>query len=93
MTPEDKQRDINISKKVIERDGECLICGKNYNLAPHHIVPRGNRKCRWKLRNLITLCFWCHRKLHDNHDFKMRVYSSAKIRKIARAYIQKLGYE
>lgn len=52
--------------KVLERDGYmCRNCNSDYGLHPHHIVFRAITRDH-SLDNLVTLCFKCHRDIHDN---------------------------
>ena len=48
------------SKKVRERDGKCLNCGKTESLNAHHVMPRGRKSTRFVLDNGISLCAGCH---------------------------------
>ena len=57
--------------KCKELDGDkCRVCGSTNMISAHHIVNKslgGDDK----LSNLITLCFTCHRKVHDGGlDFR-----------------------
>tara|TARA_Y100000310_G_scaffold130328_1_gene129510 strand:+ start:1948 stop:2262 length:315 start_codon:yes stop_codon:yes gene_type:complete len=49
---------------VLHRDGRCLNCGLVMGLAPHHIKTRGSGGLDVE-ENLITLCLFCHRTVHD----------------------------
>jgi len=42
----------------------CVLCGTGYNIHIHHIRSRGAGGGD-EIENLITLCFNCHRKVHD----------------------------
>ncbi|MEM2990961.1 MAG: HNH endonuclease [Halobacteria archaeon] len=59
---------------IISRDKEkCQICGYEGDLRVHHIVPVkdcGNNSPE----NLITLCKYCHYKLHHtlNHNYNLK---------------------
>lgn len=50
------------SKIVRKRDGRCLMCGKTENLQAHHwiITKARSTKHRWDLKNLVSLCYYCH---------------------------------
>ncbi len=50
------------SKRVRERDGQCLYCGRKppYVLNAHHFLRRGVKATRLMLENGITLCVHCH---------------------------------
>lgn len=50
--------------------GMCFICGSQYGLEIHHLIPRshGGIDC---LTNCIAVCETCHTKIHNNHpDYK-----------------------
>lgn len=51
---------------VLERDGyKCQHCGSNANLNVHHVKRFAYyKKLRHDIKNAITLCETCHRKLH-----------------------------
>ena len=56
------KENLKISKELDEN--KCRFCGISKQLTSHHILNRslgGDDS----LHNLITLCFWCHRNLHD----------------------------
>lgn len=49
---------------------KCRVCGSSDNVGAHHIINRslGGDNA---LSNLITLCFKCHRQIHDGtRDFR-----------------------
>jgi 5-methylcytosine-specific restriction endonuclease McrA len=53
------------TREVFDRDGrKCRHCGWTDGLHPHHIVYRSQMGSD-RLDNLITLCWQCHRALHD----------------------------
>lgn len=59
----------NLPKKirlfVFERDAYmCRSCNDNTGIAPHHITFRSAGGTH-SPDNLVTLCFNCHRKVHD----------------------------
>lgn len=56
------------SKRVRERDGQCLYCGRKppYVLNAHHFLRRGVKATRLMLENGVTLCFQHHTV---NHEF------------------------
>jgi 5-methylcytosine-specific restriction endonuclease McrA len=54
-----------IREEVLARDQyQCVRCGSTESLTLHHILFRGQGGDH-SAENLVTLCFWCHRKLHD----------------------------
>lgn len=65
-----------IRDSVLKRDNyRCVICGA-YADTVHHIIERSiaTKDIRDTDKNLITLCFLCHRKVHDGKfkDIKKR---------------------
>ena len=45
----------------------CYICDRWFSdeqLAPHHVIPRGRLRLDVE-RNIVMMCFGCHRALHD----------------------------
>lgn len=60
-----KKLDMLFSKKIRERDGACLRCGKSGNLQCAHLISRTYKHLRWNERNCITLCYACH--IHWSH--------------------------
>ena len=53
--------DIKWSRKIRDRDGKCLVCGKSdKRLNAHHLVPRQIIKFRHELNNGISLCVTHH---------------------------------
>jgi len=66
----------NIPKEIVlfvfERDlWACRSCNANTNIMPHHIYPRSQGRDHHP-DNLVTLCFNCHRAIHDG-DLILRV--------------------
>jgi len=54
----------NLREHVLRRDGwRCQLCGSMRNLEVHHIEFRSHGGADDE-RNLMTLCFDCHRSLH-----------------------------
>lgn len=61
MTTQDKKT----YEKIVEEQPYCRLCGRTSNLNIHHIIYRsqlGNND----ERNLIRLCYDCHRRVHSN---------------------------
>lgn len=77
-----KALDRDFQRKVVERDGRCVICGSENieNLGGHHLVKRkynrkriGNRRLqdfersRWDMRCGVSLCWIpCHVTVEQN---------------------------
>ncbi|MDD5068887.1 MAG: HNH endonuclease signature motif containing protein [Candidatus Pacebacteria bacterium] len=47
----------------------CLLCGRNTEVAHHHVHKSKSTRLRYDLDNLIPLCGSCHFKLHQNESF------------------------
>jgi len=62
------------SRIVRKRDGRCLMCGKTENLQAHHwiITKARSTKHRWNLKNLVSLCYYCHLFLMHSHQTCLR---------------------
>ena len=53
------------AKEVYERDNwHCRHCNSTVSLQPHHIKFR-SQGGKDTLDNLVTLCWTCHRAVHD----------------------------
>lgn len=65
-----KKLDNLTREKVYERDNHtCVRCGRSapqYVINPSHVIGRQNKRLRWDVNNVKTLCFTCHRWWHDN---------------------------
>src|SRR3990167_5758747 len=57
--------DIIWARQVRERDGKCVVCGKNNFLNAHHLFGRGNYNTRFNLENGVTLCAGHHTFRND----------------------------
>ncbi|MCP4107452.1 MAG: hypothetical protein GY749_18225 [Desulfobacteraceae bacterium] len=68
--------DENLRIATLMRDGyTCRICGrKHVRLEAHHIIP-GNKGGKDTIRNLITLCESCHKKVQcrKNRNKRRRI--------------------
>lgn len=54
----------HLRQAVYDRDNHrCRICGDDYKLVPHHLVPRrkGGKDTK---ENIITVCELCHLTIH-----------------------------
>lgn len=47
----------------------CLLCGKNTEVAHHHVHKSTSSRLRYDLDNLINLCQHCHLVLHLNESY------------------------
>lgn len=45
---------------------KCLLCGKDTEVAHHHIKKSTSSRLRYELSNLIPLCTFCHCRLHND---------------------------
>ena len=73
-------------KEVMKRDEYiCKICGDNYNLKVHHIIPTRIAKDRvLDITNAICLCDECHKKTYMKED-KFESYFFSLIENTAKA--------
>ena len=55
-----KQNNTDVFCEIKPDGWECRICGQDYSLEVHHIIPRKNGG-NHNADNLITLCNGCHR--------------------------------
>lgn len=61
------------SRMVKERDGKCVRCGRTDDLHAHHIQPKATHpELRLDLENGETLCYRCHKKVHDELRIRVR---------------------
>jgi hypothetical protein len=77
-----------IRKKILKRDHyECVLCLSREKLCIHHIIPVNiDPSKELDKKNLVTLCFHCHKKVHGigwkNIDYdlmeKLASYTYAK---------------
>jgi len=62
----EEQRIYDRNKNLMyERDDwKCRNCNRRNGLHPHHVIYQGQQGSD-DLNNLLTLCAWCHRAVHD----------------------------
>ena len=48
---------------------KCLLCGKDTQVAHHHVHKAASNRLRYEISNLINLCKGCHFKLHQNESY------------------------
>jgi len=64
-----------IKKRVAERDHfQCQACGRGRPMNMlhfHHIIPKGRIRIDHE-DNILTMCFRCHRLLHDGNLISTR---------------------
>lgn len=68
-TPWIHKLDKIVREMVFFRDNyTCVKCGRTrpYQLHPSHVITRANKKLRWDLNNLKTLCAHCHMAWHND---------------------------
>jgi len=54
-----------VRHQAIERDSECVSCGKDTDLQVHHIIRVADGGGH-NLENLVTVCNDCHWSIHNN---------------------------
>lgn len=74
-----KRCDIWFSKKIRERDGKCLRCGKLDHLQCAHLISRTYKHLRWDEKNAITLCMGCHMFFWHTHPIEAAEFARATI--------------
>lgn len=84
---------LYLDKKFVIHNPNCFLCHNNENLEVHHcieIMNLGNNK----RRNLILLCYECHKKLHNDKTFNPAIPIDTsinnKLLKIKRKLLLKL---
>lgn len=65
-----------VRERVYERDSKegapcCIVCGRPNTIHIHHIVERSRGGLGIE-KNLVCLCYRCHRILHDTGDRSMK---------------------
>jgi 5-methylcytosine-specific restriction endonuclease McrA len=70
-----------IRDKILEEDKECIICGRKESLHVHHKIryKKGGENSRG---NLITVCQYCHRKIHKLDEFYLNNHSPRSFERI-----------
>lgn len=54
-----------LQQECFDRDGwKCRYCGNRNGLHPHHVIYRSHGGSD-NMNNLLTLCWKCHRAIHD----------------------------
>lgn len=61
--------DALLTPIVIKFNPKCLLCGKNTEVAHHHIHKSKSTRLRYELANLVNLCQHCHLRLHCNESY------------------------
>lgn len=72
-----KKCDALLSLIVIKLHPKCLLCGRDTEVAHHHVHKSKSNALRYNFDNLINLCASCHNALHHNES-----YYASKIVKI-----------
>lgn len=62
-----KVKDKRNLKICVERNSYCKFCGSKVEVSAHHIRFRSEGGDD-SMGNLISLCFPCHRKIHDGYQ-------------------------
>ena len=56
-------------RELLENETECLVCGGNEKLEPHHVIKCSNHEHLYiDGNNLIVLCHKCHSKYHRQNN-------------------------
>lgn len=58
------EKELDRLVQMLHLDRRCAICGCPAE-AVHHVVGRSNRLLRYALMNLVPVCYFCHRRIHD----------------------------
>lgn len=59
------EKELDRLVQMLHLGQRCRICGCNAE-ATHHIVGRANPLLRYNPANLMPVCNFCHRRIHDN---------------------------
>ena len=65
---------------ILWRDNfKCRICGTTHHLNVHHMIyEKGKEIWESNMNDLITLCNYCHRKIHQKLYRISKIYHSKK---------------
>lgn len=65
LEPDDTGIPPEVRFRVVERDhGQCMSCGTENGVAPHHVLPRSVGGTHTE-DNLVLLCWRCHAMVHN----------------------------
>lgn len=71
---DEKHISPKVRRRVLQRDNyRCRRCGVEDNLNLHHVVFRWKREGTHNPDNLITLCWYHHRMIHDRRLDVIRI--------------------
>lgn len=62
MKPIEKELDKLVQLVCLNQ--RCRVCGKPAECG-HHLIGRANPMTRYDIRNIMPLCYDCHREIHD----------------------------
>ena len=67
---------------AIRDGGICQKCGKHFEkMDCSHVIPRGNKRLRWDLDNLKSLCSGCHMWWWHQNPLEAEEWFSSKFPK------------
>ncbi len=61
--------DALLSPIIKKMHPTCLLCGKETEVAHHHVHKGRSTRLRYEIDNLINLCNKCHLGLHYNESY------------------------
>ena len=65
-----KKLDHIVSRIVIARDKQCVVCGSTYRLTCGHVFSRTAYSTRWDLTNCFAQCWSCNFKhTYDTYPY------------------------
>lgn len=56
---------LDVTIQQLSSKKKCFYCGTTKNVVGHHLIRRQNTLYRWDLNNILPVCVYCHRKIHD----------------------------
>lgn len=51
--------------QTITSKKKCHYCKTSKGVVGHHLIRRADLMYRWDLNNILPVCMYCHRKIHD----------------------------
>jgi 5-methylcytosine-specific restriction endonuclease McrA len=63
-----RKEDREFRRRIIDRDGSCILCRNTSRLLVHHIEPWVEREdLRFDEKNCLSLCIRCHARADNVH--------------------------